>query len=584
MSKTTRSPELPDAETLEQLKISPEVAWYMLQRGIELPEAWQAPKIKTPEPRDVDGAVFDAARVDKVLVCFHTLHHTQGKWAGQPLDPDPWQIAYVLAPVFGWVKQNADGKYVRVIRDLYVDVPRKNGKSTLSGGIAVYMLGGDGEAGAQVVCAASTEQQAGYVFQPVKQLVQKTPALQGVMTAHQKRIVHNPTGSYMEVISSAADAAHGMNLHCFICDELHVYKTPDLVRTLETGRGSRDQPLGVRITTPDDGKSNTIYDLTRRYVEQLSAGTITDDTYYGVVWGADENDDPFAVETQMKANPGYGKSPSAEYLASAALKAKNSPAELANYLRLHLGLRTKQSVRFLDMDAWDANAGDTTTNDVLMNRFAGRTCYGGWDLGAVSDLTAWTLLFPSDDGTYDLITRFWAPEADLPSLDKRTSGMATVWAQHGWLTLTPGNVTDYSYVEKQIMSDLAMFDIQTIGYDPWNATQVSNDLQEAGLDVDRLTVVRQGMKTLSPVLKELQRLILTGNKEHPLFRHHGNPVLRWNVDNLAVKQDVNGNVMPDKLNGADKIDGVAATLNALSEALTRPAPARSIYEEEGLFA
>ncbi|PKU90754.1 terminase [Bifidobacterium pseudolongum subsp. globosum] len=928
MTTTTHSPDhvdLPDKETLDRLKISPEVAYYMLSRGMSLPEEWQAPKIKTPEPRDVEGAVFDPARVDKVLVCFHALRHTQGQWAGKPLDPDPWQVAWILAPVFGWVKPEEDGTYVRIIRDLYVDVPRKNGKgvpidgdiltdkgwkkfgqlkpgdmvhaidgtltevtwcsdvhhlecyevtlsdgrkltcdrdhlwtvfdrwghdpemwkknkqkgawkelgieevannylmgkrndrrysiqlqgtlhrdpvelgidpyllglwlgdgctdmarfttidnelltpfkeagysvrrvsdsvsygisggfltalrtlgvlgdkhvpeeyliagdeqrlallqglmdtdgtvivgpntprvefcttnrnladsvlflarslgwkatvsesratlhgkdcgpkwrvcwtafrdkspfrltrkteklaeytgptrsqslqitnvtrvksvptmcisvshpskqylygkdlipchnSTLSGGIAVYMLGGDGEPGAQVVCAASTEHQASFVFAPIKLLVQKTPALKGVMTAHQKRIVHNPSGSYMEVISSAADAAHGMNLHCFICDELHVYKSPDLVRTLETGRGSRRQPLGVRITTPDDGKSNTIYDLTRRYVEQLAAGTISDHTYYGVVWGADEADDPFAEETQRKANPGYGKSPSAEYLQAAANKAKNSPAELASYLRLHLGLRTKQSVRYLDMGAWDRNSGDLASNDVLAQRFKGRTCYGGWDLGAVSDLTAWVLLFPAQDGSYDALARFWAPEGDMPSLDKRTSGMASVWARDGYLTVTPGDVTDYSYIERQIMSDLADYDLQTIGYDPWNATQVSNDLQEQGLDVDRLTVVRQGMKTLSPVLKELQRLILTGTAETPLVRHHGNPVLRWNVDNLAVKSDVNGNVMPDKLNGADKIDGVAALLNALSEALTRPAPARSIYEEESLFA
>lgn len=585
--QTTHSPEqvdLPDKETLDRLKISPEVAYYMLSRGMSLPEEWQVPKIKTPEPRDVEGAVFDPARVDKVLVCFHALRHTQGQWAGKPLDPDPWQVAWILAPVFGWVKPEDDGTYVRIIRDLYVDVPRKNGKSTLSGGIAVYMLGGDGEPGAQVVCAASTEHQASFVFAPIKLLVQKTPALKGVMTAHQKRIVHNPSGSYMEVISSAADAAHGMNLHCFICDELHVYKSPDLVRTLETGRGSRRQPLGVRITTPDDGKSNTIYDLTRRYVEQLAAGTISDHTYYGVVWGADEADDPFAVETQRKANPGYGKSPSAEYLQAAANKAKNSPAELASYLRLHLGLRTKQSVRYLDMGAWDRNSGDRASNDVLAQRFKGRTCYGGWDLGAVSDLTAWVLLFPAPDGSYDALARFWAPEGDMPSLDKRTSGMASVWARDGYLTVTPGDVTDYSYIERQIMGDLAAYDLQTIGYDPWNATQVANDLQEQGLDVDRLTVVRQGMKTLSPVLKELQRLILTGTAEAPLVRHHGNPVLRWNVDNLAVKSDVNGNVMPDKLNGADKIDGVAALLNALSEALTRPAPARSIYEEESLFA
>lgn len=569
--------ELPTPEVLAALKISPEVAWYMLSRGIPLPERWQVPKVKTPEPRDLPGVMFDPSRVDKVLAAFHVLRHTQGKWAGKPLDPASWQVAWILAPTFGWVHENSDGLIVRIITDLYVDVPRKNGKSTLSGGIAVYMLGADGEEGAQVVCAASTEHQAGFVFQPVKQLVEKTPALKGVMVAHQKRIVHKASGSYMEVISSAADAAHGMNLHCFICDELHVYKTPDLVRTLETGRGSRTQPLGVRITTPDAGKTGTIYDETRHYVEQVAAATIQDDSWYGVVWGADESDDPFSVETQMKANPGYGVSPSADYLAKVALRAKNSPAELANYLRLHLGIRTKQESRFITLKAWDRNSGQVDEEQLV-----GDSCYGGWDLGAVSDLTAWALLFPQGEG-YKVRLKFWCPEAKLPDLDRRTSGNASVWVDRGFLVPTPGDVTDYAFIEKQILADLERFNVVSIGYDPWNATQVVNDLEAKGVSAERMTPVRQGFKTLSPTLKELQRLLLTGATEHPLFEHGGNPVLRWNVDNLAVKTDENGNVQPNKADSRDKIDGVAAILDALSEAMTRPAPKRSIYETRGLF-
>ncbi|MFT8640098.1 terminase large subunit [Bifidobacterium sp.] len=586
-SKATRSRldldkvELPEPDVLEKLKISPEVAAYMLSRGLELPEEWQAPKIKVPEPRNVDGAVFSPGRVDRVLAAFHMLRHTQGKWAGKPLDPASWQVAWILAPAFGWLHPNEDGKYVRIINDLYVDVPRKNGKSTLSGGIAVYMLGADGESGAQVVCAASTEHQAGFVFQPVKQLVEKTPALEGVMKAHQKRIVHPSSGSYMEVISSAADAAHGMNLHCFICDELHVYKSADLVHTLQTGRGSRTQPLGVYITTPDAGKTHTIYDETRRYVEQLAERTIHDDSWYGVVWGASETDDPFAVETQMKANPGYGVSPAADYLAKQALHAKNSPANLASYLRLHLGIRTKQETRFITLSSWDRNKGDVNAVD-MPERFKGRTCFGGWDLAAVSDLTAWSLVFPNDDGSYECMVRFWTPEGNLADLDKRTSGSASEWVREGFLRLTPGDVTDYGFVERQILQDLHDFDVRSIGYDPWNATQVVNDLEEQGLSASRLTVVRQGAKTLSPVLKELQRLLLTGTIKQPLFRHGGNPVLRWNVDNLAVKSDVNGNVQPSKADARDKIDGVAATLNALSEAMTRPIT-RNPYETRGLF-
>ncbi|PZE31779.1 terminase large subunit [Curtobacterium sp. MCLR17_042] len=570
MGKTTTRSDALDEADLERLKLSPEVAWYLQDRGYPLPEI--PPKFKTPEPREVEGAQFDPERVDKVLKTFHLLRHTQGKWAGKPLDPDPWQIAYVIAPVFGWVQWDEDAlAMVRIIRDVMVDVPRKNGKSTLAGGIAVYMTGADGESGGQVVTAASTERQAGFVFGPIKQLVEKTPALAGRFKAHQKRIVHPKSGSYIEVISSAADAQHGANLHCFIVDELHVHKTPDLVRTLETGRGSRTQPLGIRITTPDASKSGTIYDETRLYVEKLAAGTIEDHSWYGAIWGADEEDDPFAPETQRKANPGYGISPSRKQLESAALKAKNSPAELGDFLRLHLGIRTKQESRYLTLDSWDRN--DQPVDEA---KLAGRKAFGGWDLASTSDLTAWVLLFPDATG-YDVLARFWIPEGGLAALDKRTAGNASAWVRQGWLTTTPGNVTDYAYVQAQIEKDLEVFDVVSIGFDPWNATQMVNSLQASG--VNNLVRVYQDFRRLSPPMKELQRLLLKGTVEKPLFRAGKNPVLRWNVDNLSVDRDANDNVKPNKADSRDKIDGVAAAMNALSEALVTKPKKKNPYND-----
>ena len=113
---------MPTAAQLRKMKISPEVAWYLVCRGIPFPDC--PPMVKTPEPRKVKGAVFDFERVDKVMSAFKVLRHTQGEMAGQPLTPDPWQVAYILAPVFGWVKLNKRGNWCRIIRKLYVDVPR----------------------------------------------------------------------------------------------------------------------------------------------------------------------------------------------------------------------------------------------------------------------------------------------------------------------------------------------------------------------------------------------------------------------------------------------------------------------------
>lgn len=178
----------------------------------------------------------------------------------------PWQIAYILAPVFGWVQRDDQDRWVRVVRSLYVDIPRKNGKSTLCGGIGLYLMGADSEPGAQVLAAATTAEQASYVFGPIKQLVASSPALKKHMRPLARRILHQDTGSHFTVVSSVAEALHGANVHGAIIDELHVHRNGDLVETIETGTGSRRQPLVAIIITADDGRSDTIYARKRQRI------------------------------------------------------------------------------------------------------------------------------------------------------------------------------------------------------------------------------------------------------------------------------------------------------------------------------
>lgn len=552
---------LPPDKTLKRLKISREVAWYMVTRGIAFPE--HPPLVKTPEPGEVDpDAVFSAEAVDNVLAAFGVLRHTKGRWAGQPLEPDPWQIAYIIAPTFGWVKPNEHGRLVRIARTLFVDVPRKNGKSTMCGGIALYLTGADGEAGAEVVAAATTRDQAGMVFDPVKSLVEKSPALRGRFRTLTGRILHPKSGSYFKVISSAADAQHGANLHGAVIDELHLHKKPDLVRALETGTGSREQPLIVFITTADENKSNTIYALRRRMVEQLAKRVFTDPTTYGVIFGLPANADPLNPRNWPKANPGYPVSPTHEYLKSAANKARNSPAERAEFQRLHMGQRVRGSDVWIRLDDWDRNAGKPVAETDLH----GRAAYGGLDLGSVSDLTALCWLFPLEDGEdgYDAIWRFWTPEENLEALNNRTSDNASVWVKEGLLTLTPGNVTDYDFIREQILTDLELFNVQTIGFDQWSAQRLSNFLMAEGIPI---VETRQGDITMNAPMNEAQRLVLKGKRGKGGIHHGGNPVMRWMVDNLAVKKGATGLVKPDKENSADKIDGWSALMNALVEAM-----------------
>jgi phage terminase large subunit-like protein len=576
---TTRSSaevEPYDPDELEALKISPEVGWYLASRGIPLPTC--PPKWKTPEPRDEAGARFDPARVDTVLSAFSSLQHTKGDWMGKPLKPDPWQVAYILAPVYGWVEYDQEaGRWVRIIRTEYVDIPRKNGKTTLAGGQAIYLTCADGEGGAEVYAAAAAKDQAKFCFNPVKTLAEKSKKLAPHVKALSEKIVHPKTGSYFQVISAAADLIHGANIHGAVIDELHVHKTRDLVDALESGAGSRRQPLVIMITTADDGKTGTIYEEKRQYAEQLARGALFDPTFYGVIWGLDPEAEPFSEESWRAANPGFGISPTRKFLESEAHKAAQAPANLARFQRLYLGIRTKQVTRYISLQEWDRNAG--MVDPVSLE---GRECFTGLDLGAVSDFTAYCLLFPDpvDTGTFDALWRIFAPQDNLRELNKRTAGNADVWVRDKWLTLTPGNVTDYDYIEASLKRDAEHYLVKDIAYDRWNSSQLVNNCVSAGLP---MSPIGQGFASLSAPTKEIKRLLLSGTPEHPVLRHGGNPVLRWMVDNLAVAMDAAGNVKPDKAKSHEKIDGVSALANAMERTLRTEQPGSSIYEERDLL-
>jgi phage terminase large subunit-like protein len=553
--------------------LSAEVLWYLESRGYDVPEC--IPAIRTPEPSGHPGVVFDPARVDKVIAALRCLRHTQGKWAGRPLVPDAWQVAYILAPVFGWVRKDDDGRYVRVIRTVYIDVPRKAGKTTLLSGLLLVLAFADGEQGAQVLAVAASEKQARHCFDPAAQLARSSPELKAAgIKALNSRIVQQSSGSYFAVAASVGDLLHGANVHAAGVDELHVHKSPDVVDAVESGTGARAQPLVITITTADDGRPDSVYAHKRDYIERLARGTIKQASVYGVVFAADRDDDPFAEATWRKANPGYSISPTRAFLADEAEKAKQNPVNLARFLRLHLGLRTKQETKFFDLSVWDRNAG--LVNEEKLRR---RRAFGGLDLASTSDLTALCWLFPADDAAngYDAIWRLWTPEANLRRLNDRTAGAATLWVRQGYLKLTPGEVTDYGYVRAQIGKDMAKFKVEEVAYDPWNASQLVTDLTDDGAP---MVTVRQGYASLSPPMKQVSRLLLEGTPERPLIRHGGNPALRWMVDNIAVAMDPAGNVKPDRARSADKIDGVAALVTAMARAMAAGKPRRSAYEDD----
>ena len=554
-------------------ELSPEVQWYLDSRGYVLPENHAVPLWRTEEPGE-NGELFDADRVDKVIQSLQVLKHTKGRWAGQALEPTPVQVAYFIAPIFGWVHENSEGVMVRVIQEAYIEMPRKSAKTTLASGFGMYLAFADGEAGAEVVFGAASKDQAGAAFRPVESLARASKILQRAgIVATKTHITQAATTSTLKVVSSRGDLAHGANIHGALIDELHVHKNPDLLEAIESGTGAREQPLTIIITTADDGQVVGTYAQRRDMVEKVCNGILKQPATYAIIFAASDTDDPFAESTWRKSNPLYPVTPSPEFMRKAADKAKSNPVAMASFLRLHLGIRAKQGSRYISLEHWK-KAGLTTFKE---GSLLGRLAYGGLDLASVSDLTALAWLFPDDVGGYDALYRFWLPEAALEALDGATARMASAWVADGWITLTPGDVVDYDWIKSTIVEDSLKFRVAEIGYDRWNSSQMVIDLQDKeGMP---MTKVGQGVQSMSPALKELDRLVRLGR-----FHAGDNPVMLWMIDNLRVASDPAGNIKPDKAKSLAKIDGVSATLDALFCAMNSDyvQEAESAYETSSL--
>jgi phage terminase large subunit-like protein len=557
-------------------ELSPEVEWYLESRGYDLPD--RAPLWRTPEPEDEPGALFDPTLVDKKIAALRCLRHTQGKWAGQPLEPNNVQVAYFIAPVFGWVRPDEDdGHYYRIINSVYIEMPRKGAKTTLVSGLAMVMAFADGEGGAQVLLGAASKDQAEKAYRPLEAVARASHTLReaGVI-AKRHEITQDSTSSYIQAVSSRGDLAHGANVHCGLIDELHVHKDPGLLEAIESGTGARQQPIVFIITTADDGQVTSVYAQRRRMIEQLANGTLKDPSMYGVIFAAPKEADPGAEETWYNANPLYPVTPSRAFMKSAWAKAQANPAAMASFLRLHLGVRSSLDVAYFDLDAWDRNA-SIVDWDLLKDVPA---AYGGLDLGSVSDLTALVWAIPDGTGGYSVVPRFFMPEAALRALNVRTANSATSWVSQGFLILTPGDVTDYDFVADQMRKDAAhLGNVVGIGYDRWNSSQMILDAEADGLPMVK---VGQGYASLSAPLKELDRLTRVGTAEKPMLRHGGNPVLRWNADNLRPAMDPSGNLKPDKAKSMDKIDGISALTTAMAVALATEPEYETAYTDRGV--
>jgi phage terminase large subunit-like protein len=537
---------------------------------------------------DVPGLYyFDAAAADRACEFFpRFLVHTKGEWAGQAFELAEWQKREIIRPLFGW-KRCADG--LRRYRTVYVEVPRKNGKSHLAAGIGLYLLFCDDEPGAEIYSLAADRSQAAIVFDQAAAMCRASDRLASRCEMYRREIFVSSTRSYYRVLSADVPTKHGLNPHGILFDELHVQDDRELWDTLRTGRGARRQPLTFAMTTAGYDKKTLCGEMHDRAVA-IRDGLVQDDTFLPVIYGFQEGDDWEDRKVWARVNPNLGISIQPGYLEQEYREAKESPAFQNTFRRLHLCEWVHQVIRWIDPEKWAACAG-ALEYKALAEALRGRPCYAGLDLSTVTDLSALVLVFdstiepgdadyPSErdveagDGitqipgfeygdplpAYDVLCWFWCPSEGIRLRAKKDGMPYDLWRDEGALIATEGDAVDHGAIRKKIQDLGADYLFQEIAVDAWNAHKLITELeQDDGFTVAR---VSQGFGAMTAPTKELDALY-----RRRQIRHGDHPVLAWCADNVSLDKDAYDNWKPSKKKSRERIDGIVALVMALSRAL-----------------
>lgn len=531
---------------------------------------------------------FDEQAAGRVCRFIELLPHVKGPKAnaGEKLELEPWQC-FAITTVFGWKRADTGG---RRFKRAYVEVPRGNGKSALSSAIALYGLAADGEEGAEVYASGTTSDQSDIVWSTARAMIERNAALRDALGIKftKDSILQPRSNSVFIALSGRASTQDGANIQIAIIDELHAHRTRELYDVLETATSKRLSSLLFCITTAGTDTSGICYEV-RRYLIQVLAGEATDPAQWGCIWTIDDEDDWLLPEAWAAANPNWGVSVVPDAFASLAAKAMQLPSAQNNFKTKHLNIWCNADQAWMDMRAWDRCA-DVTLNP---EDFAADLCWEGLDLASKVDLAAKVRLFvrmqprpaPPTEGLletpeelephYYLFLDCYLPEAAIT--DGRNASYAG-WRAEGRIYATPGDVTDFGTIREDVLADCRRFKVREVAVDPWQATQLLQELNarlyEEGIETTCVEV-RPLVAHFSEPMKTLDALVRTGR-----LHHDGNPVLRWNVANTVCHSDARDNIYPRKERNEAKIDGVFATLLALSRALRAlteaPTPTPSI--------
>lgn len=507
------------------------------------------------------------------------LRYTSGEWAGKAFHLADWQKHHTRQ-IFGWLRR-ADG--TRRYRRVRGFVPKKNGKTEWFAGIGHILTIGDNEPTAEVFSYARNEDQARIIFNRASRMVtldrdkfgQPGP-LASLYEASSTALFCPNTFSAFKPLAGGTAGKHGPSVHGALGDEAHEWVNGEVHQALVDGMIARRQPLDAIFTTAGILKSyaRELYDDTKAII----ADPTLDPECYGFAYEADENDDWTSPDTHRRANPNYGISVKADKLASACADAVRKPSKENDFKRMHLGLWTEQLQRAIPMRLAKINTREP--NDPMFwkrldDEMAGRKCRAGIDLASDHDPAAISYVFeplkPTDRWTF--LRRFFMPTSVIAERDSPRSPFKR-WVEMGALIETPGNVTDFDFIEEHLKRDAEKFRIKhsdpkdplqwDIAIDRFQATQFTTHMMGQGFKVARYG---QEYANFNGPVTEFENLWAAGRIEH------GNhPVGDWNYRNACIRKDHRGYKKPDKANAAGNIDGWVADLMGLGLSIRAPKP------------
>lgn len=494
----------------------------------------------------------------------------EGSWRGKPFKLELWQ-KFIVQQIFGWFKGDS-----RRIRTVYVQIARKNGKTSFAAAIALYHLFCDRENTPQILVGANNEDQAKICVNSAGRIIENSPVLaeyleEGIIALSRYRdkifsISHRERDGVISAMSKEPGTKHGFNPSMGIIDEYHEADTDELLTVIETGQGSRLEPLLFAITTAGFKKDGPCYMKLRHSSVEILAGVKEDDGHLAFIYEPDEGDSIYDQSTWIKSNPNLGVSVFPAFLQNMLTKAKNEGgSKEVDVTTLNFNTWCDAPIIFIGKEIWDKNR-----CGISPEMLEGRVCYGGLDLAAGVDINAWCLLFPQVKQVIDMtgklvwvhaaLWRFWIPDRKV--LEKQDRVDYRLWANQGHIKVCPGNVVDHDQVAADIIEDSQKYRIHSVAFDSKlaNVSGIIKKLVDSGIECNPFG---QGIMSVSEPTKEMERLIYNYQ-----FEHFGNPVMNWMISNTVPKKDAIGNMRLDKEASREKIDGVAAMVNATAQAMT----------------